>query len=70
VFIVYYDTIKDIYLLGEKSFEGFEEATHGQPVSQLDAAVHGGGGQAEQLADGVAQLFHTINNLPVFLERE
>lgn len=56
-------------LLGEKGFEGFEEATHGQPISQFDTAVHSSACQAEQLANRVAQLFHTINYLPVFLKR-
>lgn len=55
------------YLLGEEGLEGFEEATHSQAISQFDAAVHGSSGKAEQLADRVTQLFHTINHLTVFL---
>lgn len=56
-------------LLGEEGFEGFKEATHGESISQFDTAVHGSAGQAKQLANRVAQFFHTINNLPVFLNR-
>lgn len=57
------------YLLDEESFEGFEEAAHSQSVCQFDAAVHSSAGQAKQLPYRVAQLFHTINNLPMLLKR-
>lgn len=55
------------HLLGEERFEGFEEAAHSQTISQLDAAVHGGAGEGEQLANGVTQLLHAINHLTVLL---
>lgn len=55
------------HLLGEERFEGFEEATHSQTISQLDAAVHGGAREGEQLANGVTQLLHAINHLTVLL---
>ena len=54
-------------LLGEEGFEGFEKAANGQSISQFDTAVHSSVGQAEQLANRVAQLLHAINYLPVFL---
>lgn len=55
-------------LLGKEGFEGFKEATHSQSISQFDTAVHSSTGQAKQLADRVAQLFHTINYFPMFLK--
>lgn len=55
-------------LLGEEGFESFKKATHSQSVSQFDTAVHSSTGQAKQLANRVAQLFHTINYLPVLLK--
>lgn len=64
-----YDCDNKGSLLGEESFEGFEEATHGQSISQFDTAVHSSTGQAEKLANRVTQLFHTIDHLPVFLKR-
>lgn len=64
-----YDCDNIACLLGEEGLEGFEEATHRQSVSQFDTAVHSSAGQAEQLANRVAQLFHTINYLPVLLKR-
>lgn len=60
---------KEGSLLGEEGFESFQEATHGQSVSQFDTAVHSSAGQTKQLANRVAQLFHTINYLSVFLKR-
>lgn len=56
-------------LLGKKGFESFKEATHSQSISQFDTAVHSSTGQAKQFADRVAQLFYTINYLPVLLKR-
>lgn len=56
------------YLLGEEGFESFKEAAHSQSISQFDTAVHGGAGQAKQFANRVAQLFYTINYLPMFLQ--
>lgn len=54
-------------LLGKEGFESFKEATHSQSVSQSDTAIHSSTGQAKQLANRVAQLFHTINYFSMFL---
>lgn len=64
---VLYVVVSKGSLLGEEGFESFEEAAHCESVSQSDTAVHSSTSQPKQLAYRVAQLFNTVNYLPVFL---
>lgn len=57
-------------LLGEKRFKSFEEATHSKSISESDTSVHSSTSQTKQLPYRVAQLFYTINYLPVLLKKK
>ena len=54
-------------LLGKERFQCCQQATGPEAIGESDASVNSCRSQSEELVHRVAQLLHTVNDLPVLL---